>query len=355
MPRVLRRRFVTALALATALPLVTAAQLGGASADAPASPASAGAGAPGGILLPGAPEDVRIDVAHELPGERVYPEGVTVDPRTGHLFAGSFEDGTIYRMTPGRRVAETFLPAGTDGRDTANGLTVDAEGRLWVTDSTTGVTVYDADDGRRIASFEVPGDAPRFVNDLTVAPDGTAYLTDTVRAVVYAVTPEQLAAAAGAECAGPLTVRHDLSGVIQPQPEGTYTLNGIVADPVGAYLLVVDMAAGDLYRVDTATQRITRVALSGGDMVQGDGMVLRDGRLWLVQNGLDTLSRWSVSADGTRATLSVSHTDESLQFPTTLTRRDGRLYVVRSQFDRGGPSGPGTPEPPFTIAEVTGL
>jgi hypothetical protein len=48
-------------------------------------------------------------------------------------------------------------------------------------------------------------------------------------------------------------------------------------------------------------------------------------------------------------------TNQALQLPTTLTSSAGRLYVVRSQFDKGGPVGPGTPQIPFTIASVHGI
>jgi Cu-Zn family superoxide dismutase len=47
-------------------------------------------------------------------------------------------------------------------------------------------------------------------------------------------------------------------------------------------------------------------------------------------------------------------TDPALQIPTTLARHRGRLLVVRSQFDKGGPFGPGVPET-FTVARVDGI
>ncbi|MBE1537481.1 SMP-30/gluconolactonase/LRE family protein [Actinomadura algeriensis] len=113
--------------------------------------------------------------AYELPGGRVCPEGIAADPRTGVLYAGSFGDGTIYRMSGRDRVAEVFLPAGADGRDTANGLEVGRRGRLWVTDSDTGVAVYDLRTRRLLARFDLPGNEPGFVNDLAITPDGTAH------------------------------------------------------------------------------------------------------------------------------------------------------------------------------------
>ncbi|WP_449062063.1 SMP-30/gluconolactonase/LRE family protein [Planomonospora algeriensis] len=296
---------------------------------------------------------VRISTAHELPGDRVYPEGIAADPRTGDLYAGSFTDGTVFRMTPGRRTAQVFLPAGADGRDTANGMKVDRAGRLWVTDSTTGVSVYDTRSRRLLARFEVPGQEPRFVNDLALTPDGTAYLTDSVRAVVYRVTPAQLSRAAGRTAT--LTPRFDLTGVLDPREPGAFSLNGIVADPSGRHLLAVDMVGGDLYRLDPASGAITRVVLHGGDMLHADGMELQDGRLWVVHNTDNAVSRWRVTASGTAARMERRVSDEALQLPTTLVRVRGTLHVVRSQFDKGGPLGEGTPQRPFTIASVRGL
>ncbi|MGP3949223.1 SMP-30/gluconolactonase/LRE family protein [Streptomyces sp. 7N604] len=321
----------------------------------------------------------RISTAYELPGDRVYPEGIAADPRTGDLYAGSYADGTVFKMTPGRRVAEEFLPAGADGRRTTNGLKVDRSGRLWVIDSTSGVSVYDVRSRRLLARFDVPGQSPGhrpgqssgqssdqssgqssgqlaiFVNDLALTQDGTAYLTDSRRAVVYRVTPHQLAQAQANGGRATLTPRFDLSTVLEPHAPDAYSLNGIVADPSGRYLLTVDMTGGDLYRLDLASGGIRQVALHGGDMLHADGLELRHGRLWAVHNTDHAISRWRVTRDGFAARAERRVTDQALQLPTTLVRRHGTLYVVRSQFDKGGPMGPGTPQIPFTIASVHGI
>ncbi|WP_030066340.1 SMP-30/gluconolactonase/LRE family protein [Streptomyces natalensis] len=298
---------------------------------------------------------VRIHAVYDLPDDRAYPEGIAEDPRTGDLYVGSYRTGAVYRITPGRRAARVFLPAGTDGRNTANGLKVDRAGRLWVIDSTAGVAVYDIRDRRLLARFDVSGGARSFVNDLALAPDGSAYLTDSARAVVYRVTPQQLAEAAALGGRGTLTPRFDLAGVLAPHAPDAYTLNGIVADPSGRYLLAPDMTGGDLYRLDLASGGIRRVALSGGSMRMADGLELRHGTLWAAHNKRNALSRWRLSGDGTRARQERRITDASLQIPTTLVRQGGRLLVVRSQFDKGGPMGPGTPQTPFTIAAVDGI
>ncbi|NUW30897.1 SMP-30/gluconolactonase/LRE family protein [Nonomuraea sp. SMC257] len=328
-----------AAATGTTLALALAGSTSTALAAGPAAPVTAPA--------------VTVSTAFELPGARVYPEGITADPRTGDLYAGSYTDGTVFRMTPGRRVAETFLPAGADGWHTANGLEADRSGRLWVTDSTSGVTVYDTRTRAPLARFEVEGDEPTFVNDVAIAPDGSAYLTDSARAVVYRVTPRRLAQARGGSA--PLTPYADLSDAVGPNAPGTFTLNGIVADPAGRYLLTADMTGGDLYRVDLATRAVRKVALKGGDMLHADGLELRGATLWAVHNTVDTISRWRVTRDGTAARAERRLTDDALALPTTLTwHRDG-LYVVRSQFDKGGPMGEGTPSLPFSVALVRGL
>jgi Cu-Zn family superoxide dismutase len=339
---------------------VTAALLAAVLAQAPAAQAAqaaqvtqTAAAAPSAPSAPSSESRVRISTAHELPGARVYPEGIAADPRTGDLYAGSFADGTVFKMTPGRRAAQVFLPAGADGRDTANGLKVDRSGRLWVTDSDTGVSVYDTRSRRLLARFEVPGQEPRFVNDLALTPDGSAYLTDSVRAVVYRVTPAQLSRAAGRTAT--LIPRFDLTGVLDPREPGAFSLNGIVADPSGRHLLTADMVGGDLYRLDPASGAIARVALRGGDMLHADGLELQGGRLWVVHNTDNAVSRWRVTADGTAARMERRVSDEALQLPTTLVRVRGTLHVVRSQFDKGGPLGEGTPQRPFTIASVRGL
>lgn len=292
-----------------------------------------------------------ISVAFQLPGERVYPEGIALDPHTGDAYVGSYANGAVYRAAPGRRTAEVFLPPGADGRRTANGLKVDRSGRLWVIDSTAGVDVYDLRDRTPIARFGLPGSGAHLVNDLAIAPDGTAYVTDSLTPVIYRVTPADVTRGGRAQ----LSPRFDLSAVLAPHPTDAFTLNGIVADPSGRHLYVVDMTGGDLFRVTVATGAVRQVALNGGDLTHGDGLELAHGTLWAAQNAINTISRWRLSRDGTAARLERRFTDTALQVPTTLARTHGRLLVVRSQFDKGGPMGPGVPQEPFTVAWVDGI
>ncbi|GHE04428.1 SMP-30/gluconolactonase/LRE family protein [Streptomyces alanosinicus] len=295
----------------------------------------------------------RISTAFTLPDDRAYPEGIALDPRTGDAYVGSFTTGAVYRAAAGSRAAEVFLPAGSDGRTTANGLKADRAGRLWVIDHTAGIDVYDLDDRTLLARFEIPAGGQHFLNDLVITPDGTAYATDSVRPLVYRITPADLARARGGRA--PLAARFDLSGAIPPRAPDAYALNGITADPTGRRLFVVDMTGGGLYRVDVTDGSVRQVALHGGDLTHGDGLELSHRTLWAAHNLSNTLTRWRLSPDGGAARLTRTLTDPALQIPTTLAHTPRGLLVVRSQFDKGGPMGPGTPTPPFTVARVTGL
>lgn len=303
--------------------------------------------APGATAATG----TRVSTAFTLPDDRAYPEGIALDPRTGDAYVGSFTTGAVYRAAAGSRAAEVFLPAGTDGRTTANGLKADRSGRLWVIDHTTGIDVYDLHDRSLLARFEVPEGEKRFLNDLVITADGTAYATDSVRPVIYRVTPGEVARGGRA----PLTPHYDLSGMVPPHAPDSYTLNGIAADPTGRLLFAVDMTGGGLYRVGVRDGSTRQVTLHGGDLTHGDGLCLSHRTLWAAHNATNTLTRWHLSGDGTEAHLTRTLTDPALQIPTTLAHTPDGLLVVRSQFDKGGPMGAGTPAPPFTVARVTGM
>ncbi|MFE3544186.1 SMP-30/gluconolactonase/LRE family protein [Nocardia sp. NPDC059177] len=298
------------------------------------------------------PTAATLRTAYELPGSAVYPEGIGLDARTGDTYVGSFRDGAVYRASAGATRAEVFLPAGANGRKTANGVKVDADGRLWVIDSGVGVAVYDTGSRALLGRFAVPGDGPRFVNDLDFGADGSAYLTDSVRNVVYRVSPEQRRSGSGE-----LAVAFDLSPVLGGRAADALALNGIVADRAAGYLLVVAMSAGELYRIDLAggPDPIRAVTLTGGDMRHGDGMELRGDTLWVVHNAANTISRWTLTDQGATATREREFHDPALNIPTTMVHVGDRALIVSSQFDKGGPMGDeGTPGT-FVVTAVDGI
>lgn len=288
-----------------------------------------------------------------LPHDARFPEGIAIQATTGDLFVSSVADGTIYRGNVDRPDLQPFLVGGGDGRTTAAGLAVDADGRLFVAGGATGsVFVYEASSGALLtklaAAANVTDAAPTFVNDLALLPSGEAYLTDSFRPVLYRVAPDDR---------GELAVEPwlDLAAAGVVYGDG-FNLNGIVASGDGRFLIAVQSNTGMLFRIDIADKAIEEIALVGGVVTNGDGLVLDGSTLRVVRNRDDLIATIALSPDFERGTVIGSQTDPSFRFPTTAARTEGRLLVVNSQFDRrGGPAAPADAAPPTTPFTVTAV
>ena len=280
---------------------------------------------------------------YPLPGEEVFPEGVAYQPETGDFFVSSTTDGTIYRSNVARpgQEAEIFLPPGGDGRSTAVGLAVDS-GRLFVAGGPTGQGfVYDAGSGALIDSFS-NGKDMTFVNDVTVAPDGSAYFTDSMSPALYRLFPT-------ADGGYGFETFLEFEGTPVQYEEG-FNLNGIAATPDGRYLISVQSNTGKLFRIDLSTREVTEIDTGGADFTNGDGILLEGQTLYVVRNQQELIVPVSLSADYASGTVGEPFTNSSFNYPTTIAGYDGRLLAVNSQF--GARESGGQPELPFTVSGI---
>ncbi|HEV8044754.1 MAG TPA: hypothetical protein VGP38_06215 [Rubrobacter sp.] len=280
-----------------------------------------------------------------LPGETVYPEGIAYDPGTGDFFVGSTTDGTIFRGNVGldEGEAEVLLDPGSDGRETAVGMKVNDQGRLFIAGGDTGrIFVYEADTGNLIRALETPESEMTFINDVAVTPNGDAYFTDSMRPTLFRVpsTPDGEV--------GEAEPWLDFEGTPIEYGEG-FNLNGIVASEDGRYLIVTQSNTGNLYRIDTESREVTEIDL-GGETVQGDGMLLEGRALYAVRGQDGTVVAVELSEDFASGEVGEEFADPSFARPTTIAKYDNRLLVVNSQFDRRE-SGEG-PELPFTVSDI---
>ncbi len=298
---------------------------------------------------------------YELPGERVFPEGVAYDPAANAFFVGSTEDGTIFRGDLETGEVEIFSPGGTDGRTAVTGLKVDPDGRLYVAGRTTGTFyVYDTASGvllRRFANGLAP-DTDTLVNDIAFTPDGSAYVTDSFQPVLYRISPEALAGADGATPAtgangetAVLEIFLDFTGTAFAYGDG-FNANGIVATSDGTYLLIVQFDTGQLYRVDIATHEVVEVDLGGASVQGGDGMALDGQTLWVVRDEPGVIVPVTMGNDFAAGSVGPDFVDPSFDYPTTMALiGDGTALVVNSQLDMAGGNEP--PTVPFTVSRVT--
>src|ERR1043165_4722237 len=118
-----------------------------------------------------------------IPGEAVFPEGITEAPDGRGFYVSSSADGTIFRGELDVADLKVWQAAGTDGRDCALGMAVDPHGRLLVCGGKDGVLyAYDLATGDLAARRPV-GTEPTLLNDVCVL-DGPAYVADSLRPVV---------------------------------------------------------------------------------------------------------------------------------------------------------------------------
>lgn len=291
-----------------------------------------------------------------IPGERVFPEGITYDPVAGAFYVGSTEDGTIYRGDLATGVIEPFLPPGQDGRTAVTGLKVDEAGRLVACGRRTGrIFVYDSASGAMLARFWNGLDEGTLINDAAIATDGAVYVTDSFQPVLYRVDLEELTVGAGPTPPSGIPEREtevflDFTGSALAYADG-FNVNGIVATPDGRALIVVQFNTGLLYRIDLMTRDVAEVPLTGGDLRGGDGMALDGTTLWVLLDDTAELVRVELDAGGTRGDIVARLTDPSFAYPTTLALvGDGTALVVNSQLDMTG--GGGSPVLPFTVSRI---
>ena len=197
-----------------------------------------------------------------MPGDNVYPEGVSYDPSTGNFYVGATADGTLFvGNVNGSDEMTVFSAAAVDGRTTAVGTKIDSDGNLWVAGGATGqIFVYDTADASLIASFTAPNAG--FINDMAITDDGV-YFTDSWNPILWRVTD-----LAQAEAEAWL----DFTGTAINYVDGL-NLNGIVATEDGSTLIVVHSDEGELYRIDVATQAVSRIDTGTIPLTFGDGMV----------------------------------------------------------------------------------
>ncbi|WEK46320.1 MAG: hypothetical protein P0Y56_15095 [Candidatus Andeanibacterium colombiense] len=280
-----------------------------------------------------------------LPPQVEYPEGIAADAQ-GRLYVASAADGIVLRMR--RRGGSAEVLSGP-GRIVAVdpqlfpemlGLKLDDLGRLWIMGGRTGkISVLDANSGKLLDQFTVTGEGST-LNDAVVLPDG-AYVTDTARPILWRLARD------GTEVGGP-TPWIDFTGTPLQYGPGR-NLNGIVADPSGRYLIVIQMDKGLLFRIDTASKEVTPIAVVGGAITNGDGLVL-DGRLlYIARQAEGEIATIRLAPDFLSGEVVSRFRDPALTWLATAAKVGDELLVVDSQFNRHAA---GNPVKPFSLVAI---
>ena len=267
----------------------------------------------------------------DLPGG-FFPEGIAAGYGTT-FYAGSLVDGAIYRGDV--RTGEGGVWVAGQSGQIAVGMDFDREsGNLFVAAGPAGaVRVYDS------ASAELTADVflgAGFINDVIVTPHA-AYLTNSFAPELYEVPLASDGTPTGSVRVIPL------SGDFQFVP-GAFNANGI--EFTQGRLIIVNSAVGALYTVDPATGVASEIDL-GGDVVNGDGLVLVGRTLYAVVGGLNQIAEIKLSGDLSNGTVTDTITDPDFDVPTTAAKFGNSLYAVNAKFGT-----PVTPDTPYEVVRV---
>lgn len=263
-------------------------------------------------------------------------EGIGVDKETGAFYVSEVTGGEIQRGTADSVQAEEWLGgAGTDGRYTARGITVDDEGRIYIAGGPNGtgndrpdLWVY-SPDGELLAALRVPDDNA-FLNDVAIGPDGAAYFTNSNDPTIVRV-------AEGAD-GWQATEWADGSSLITPR-EG-FNLGGIVLSQDRSAFVVAQGTTGQLWRFSIATGEVSEIDTDGADLRNADGLVRQGRDLAVIRNFDKQLVHLELTPSATSAEHVSSRATDPDRVLTTGKLLDGRMLLVDSHFDEQTAQGP---------------
>jgi sugar lactone lactonase YvrE len=267
------------------------------------------------------------------------PEGIAVG-RGPIIYAGSIGTGAIFAANLVTGEGSVLVPP-QPGR-AAIGLSFDPRTNLiYVAGGPTGQGyAYDARTGDTVAVFQLASAGPTFINDQVVVGDAV-YFTDSLQPVVYRVALSRRARPAPDAEITTIALGGDYVQV------AGFNANGIVATPGGRALIIVHSALGQLFRVDPETGDATAIDLGGASVANGDGLMLRGDKLFVVQNQLNQVAVFDLDRGFARGELVQVITDSRFDVPTTIDSFFGLGYVVNARF-----STPPAADTTYTIERI---
>jgi hypothetical protein len=221
-------------------------------------------------------------VVFALPDSGTLAEDVTYDPRSRRYFVSSVKKGRVLSFD---RHGHPLRYVGPEQDQLWSVMAVSADpirGRLWVTTAClregarwakrdsgrTAVLCYGLAKGRRLGRWEPPHDGnARVLGDMTVGPDGSAYVSESLRGAVYVI--------------------HGPSGSLETLvPEGTFRSPQTPAlTPDRTRLLIPDYVLG-IAIVDLSTRKVTWLGHRRDVALTGiDGLYVSGHALIAIQNG----------------------------------------------------------------------
>jgi len=259
--------------------------------------------------------------------DRDITESVAFDPQTHTSFVSRVRQRKIVRITGDTQ--RDFVTAAQDGLWSPLGMQVDVtRRRLWVAEvavpqsagytpadkNRTGLIAFDLTNGRPVAHFTLPNDAPHALGDVIVASDGTVYATDSLTPTVYRVgkTLEPFIAT------------------------GLSSLQGLTLSSDERTLYVADDTKG-VFAITLATRQLRQL----NAVVGIDGLYRSGATLIGVINGQAPHRVVAMPLDAPTVVKVLERAAPQYDEPTLGVLHDGALYyVANSQWSQGAKAAP---------------
>ena len=216
--------------------------------------------------------------------DRQYPEGIAYSSQLSKFLVTSIPLGKIGTVGTDGRYEDLITPA-----ELISGIGMKVAGDyVFICNSDRGISVKSTPESafqtaellvfnlktkqlerRTDLDALIPAAERNFANDVALAPDGTAYVTDSFSPVVYKVAPDGT---------GSVLVRDN-----DNFSHENFGLNGIVYHPDG-YLIVANTGKQKLFKIDLKNgNAISEITQTGP--LPGDGLTLLNGDLYVVTGG----------------------------------------------------------------------
>lgn len=165
----------------------------------------------------------------------------------------------------------------------------------------------------------IPAGERNFANDVTLAPDGTAYVTDSFSPVIYKVNPDGTAS---------VLVRDD-----DNFSSTSFGLNGIVYHPDG-YLIVANTGKQKLFKVDLKNGNSVTEIMETGPL-PGDGLTFLNGNLYVVTGSGSRVAQLRSSDNWTKASIIKVH-EGPYTGATTSVAVNNQIYTLNARIGTVG-------------------
>jgi sugar lactone lactonase YvrE len=261
------------------------------------------------------------------------PEGIATG-KGNAFYSGSRATGAVWKgnLKTGRGDVLVQPWGGA-----ALGMKVDRRNRLFVAGGPTGTaSVYDARSGELLERYAL-ATAPTFVNDVIVT-RRAAYFTDSQRQQIYVLEFRR---------GGRLPASAETLPVTGLPASTGFQLNGIEATK--RRLIAVHSSLGLLFEIDPRDGEAEEIELHGGDgnVLNGDGILLRGRTLYVVQNRLNKIAVVRLDRDLDEGRITGYITDSDFDVPTTIAAKAGFLWAVNARFNT-----PPTPDTEYDVVRV---